>query len=387
MSVATFVGYDSDLTTYSLAAPNVTPSASHAGVRSTIGYQIRSDKVAFSTRGAVDSRYYHMESPLQANSFSGGTSLSTTVTSRLNVDASFTTMYSPRFVLAVMPVADDIELNLTPALDYGLSAEKLLSHSASGNARFQVSRRSFLHASGSRGTQRLLDQNYNVTTHSWGGGYSYSATRYTTMRLGYREQVSHYPSPIGLDSQYTYRTLDAGVNYSRPLSISRRTTMSISTGSAAYANTTETFYTVTASASLNHEINRTWVANVVYARGLSVVAGFPEPFFTDSVTGTIQGQLARNVTLVGNTGLSNGHVGLGSATNNYDSFQATARLEWTVKPDRIGVYGNYFYYAYEFDQPPTALTPVPRQMNRNGFSAGLMFRFPLLKERTSRVTR
>src|SRR4029434_6739756 len=132
------------------------------------------------------------------------------VTSRLNVDASFNTIYSPRFVFSVMPAADDIDLNLTPALDYGLSAEKLLSHSASWNARLHVARRSFLHASASRGTQRLLDQNYNVTTHSYGGGYSYSATRYTTMRLGYKEQISHYPTPIGLDNQYTYRTLDAG---------------------------------------------------------------------------------------------------------------------------------------------------------------------------------
>ena len=102
-------------------------------------------------------------------------------------------MYSPRFVFSLLPVADDIELNLAPALDYGVSAEKMVSHTASANARLQVSRRSSLHASASRGSQRLLDQNYNVTTHSYGGGYSYSATRYTTMRLGYREQVSNYP--------------------------------------------------------------------------------------------------------------------------------------------------------------------------------------------------
>jgi hypothetical protein len=207
------------------------------------------------------------------------------------------------------------------------------------------------------------------------------------MRLGYKEQVSNYPSPTGVNSQYTFRTLDAGVNYSRPLSISRRTTMSVSTGSAAYANTTETFYTVTASASLNHEINRTWVASAVYSRGLSVVVGFPEPFFSDAVTATIQGRLARRVTLVGNTGLSNGHVGLGSATNNYNSIQATSRVEWTVKSDRIAVYGNYFYHAYQFDQAPSTLTPIPSQVNRNGVSAGLLFRIPLLRERTPRVTR
>ena len=386
LSVATFVGYDSDISHASVDAA-AAPSASHAGVRTTLGYQLRTDKVAFSTSGAADARHYRTEMPLQATSFSGETALSASVTSRLNVSASFYTMYSPRFVFSLMPQANDIELNLAPALDYGVSAAKMLSHAASANARLQVSRRGFLTATASRGSQRLLDQNYNVTTHSYGGGYSHSATRYTTLRLGYREQVSHYPSPTGASNQYTYRILDAGVNYSRPLSISRRTTMSVSTGSAAYANTTETFYTVTATASLNHEINRTWAANVVYSRGLSVVVGFPEPFFTDAVTATIQGRLARQVTLVASTGLSNGHVGLGSATNNYDSVQATARLEWTVKSERIGVYGNYFYHAYQFDQPPVSVTPIPHQVNRNGVSAGLIFRFPLLKERTPSVTR
>jgi hypothetical protein len=181
--------------------------------------------------------------------------------------------------------------------------------------------------------------------------------------------------------------LDAGVNYSRPLSISRRTTMSISTGSGAYQNTKETFYTVTAGASLNHEINRTWVASVNYVRGLSVVGGFSEPFFTDAVNASIVGRLGRQVRVTASTGLSNGNVGLGSATNNYESVRATTRLEWTVKSERIGVYGNYYYYGYQFGEPPVTATPIASQVNRQGVSAGLIFRFPLLKERTPSVTR
>ena len=91
--------------------------------------------------------------------------------------------------------------------------------------------------------------------------------------------------------------------------------------------------------------------------------------------------------LLTSAGFSNGAVGIGSASNNYDSFQANTRLEWTVKNDRIGVYANYFYQGYRFDEPPPSVTPIPGKVDRHGVSAGLAFRVPLLRERTPRVTR
>ena len=71
-------------------------------------------------------------------------------------------MYSPRFVFSLLPPANDIELNLAPPpLDYGVSAQKLVSHAASANARLQVSRRSSLNVSASRGRR---DCSTKITT-------------------------------------------------------------------------------------------------------------------------------------------------------------------------------------------------------------------------------
>jgi hypothetical protein len=387
LAVSTFAGYDTDITRTG-AGPATAPSASHAGARTTLHYQVRSDKVAFSFRGSADSRYYRADPPLSPTSFSGETLFAADVTSRLNLSASFNTLYSPRFVFSLLPAANDIELNIAPALDYGVTAEKMVSHMGAVNARLQVSRRSYFSASASRGTQRLLDQNYNIITQGYGGGYSYSATRYTTLRLGYKEQLSNYPViPMGGMRRYTYRTIDAGVNYSRPLSISRRTTLSFSTGSAAVDDTTETYFALTGGATVHHQIRRTWEANVAYARGLSFVAGFSEPFFADAVNANLQGRLARHVTLLVSAGFANGSVGHGALANKYDSVQATTRLEWVVKNERIGVYSNYFYHTYQFDAVPSSITPIPRRVNRNGVSVGLIFRFPLIEERTPRVTR
>jgi hypothetical protein len=67
--------------------------------------------------------------------------------------------------------------------------------------------------------------------------------------------------------------------------------------------------------------------------------------------------------------------------------QATTRLEMNVKRERIGVYGDYFYYGYRFDNAIQSVAAIPRDLNRHGVRVGLIFRFPLLQERTPRVTR
>ena len=386
LSITTFAGYDTDVT--DTIAHDEMPSASHGGVRAALAYRLRTEKIALSMRGSGDSRYYNADTPLSTHSFSGNTAFSADVTSRLNLGASVSALYSPRFVFSVLPAANDLELNIAPELDYGILAQRMASYAAGATAQLRVTRRSFLSASAGSGSLRLLDENYDLRTHSYGGGYSYSATRYMSLRAGYREFVSHYPAfGLGPQRRTTQRSLDAGVNYSRPLSVSRRTTLSFGTGSTAYDNERETFYAVTGNATLTHQIGRTWEANVAYARGLSVVGGFSEPFFADAVNANLRGNLTRHLSVLTSAGFANGNVGLGSLANNYNSLQGTARLEWVIRNERVGVYSNYFYQSYQFDGTPLSVATIPLQVNRHGVSAGLVFRFPLLRERTPSVTR
>ena len=87
-------------------------------------------------------------------------------------------------------------------------------------------------------------------------------------------------------------------------------------------------------------------------------------------------------------GFSNGNVGLGALANNYDSLAGKLRgSRWPVKRERMGLYGDYFFYGYRFDDIPLSVAAIPRRVNRHGVRAGLVFRFPLLQERTPRVTR
>ena len=388
LSVSTFGGYDTDVTGVA-ADPESSPSAPYGGSSVALNFRNRTDKIDFSSRGSVDYRNYRTDEPLSAVSYSGNVAVAADVTSRLSVSANVMSLYSPRFQFTLLPTLGNIATTadlLPTALDYGLSSQSTASVYGGGSASLRVSRRSTLNVQASGGTQRLLGENIEVSARSYGGGYSYTMTRYAKLRVGYSQMESDYPV-VFQSRRFTQKSIDAGIDYSRPLSVSRRTTFSFGTGSAAIDNGTDTLYTITGNAALRHQIHRSWEANIAYARGLGVVAGFTEPFFADSVNSSLTGDLNSRLSLVLAAGYTNGYIGLGVLNDNYVSYQASTRLEWVARRDRIGVYGSYYYYGYEFERATQVVTPIPRRINRHGVRAGLVFKFPLLQERMRRVTR
>lgn len=387
LSLSTFGGWESDITGMA-ADPKTEPSAPYAGGNASLNYETRSARMAFSTRGSVEYRYYRTDAPLSAVSYSSNTALAAELTSRLHVSASINSLYSPRFMFSLLPVASEAASVAIPTpLDYGVSAQSVRQIAVGATTTFRVTRRSSLNMAVSGSRQQLLDDNSDLTTKGYGGGYRYSVSRYATLRIGYSQQESDYPSygPVP-PRRFSQRSFDAGVDYSKPLSVSRRTTISFSTGSSAMDDGIETFVNITAAASLAHQMGRTWEAKVGYQRGMSVVAGFAEPFFADSVNGNVHGQLSRRVALDFGAGFANGIVGLGSRGQNYLGYRGNSRIQWSARRD-LGLYSEYYFNSYEFGGPTPALASIPRQVNNHGVRAGLVFRIPLVRERTPRVTR
>lgn len=250
-------------------------------------------------------------------------------------------------------------------------------------ANVRVTRRSSLNVMYSAAQYRYLVDDSETSSVVFGGGYSHTLTRYASLRLGYSEVTAQYPTLMGSPANsLRQRSWDAGVNYSRPLSVTRRTTLSFGSGSAALDNGQETFYTVTGNASLRHQIGRTWNLNVIYARGLGMVAGFAEPFFSDGVNANLRGNLGRRIRLIAVASFANGDVGLGPRAQDYRSLQSTGRVEWAVH-DRVGVFTGYSYYQYAFEESAT-IPGVPSELERHSVRAGMIFRLPIMQERIPR---
>jgi hypothetical protein len=192
------------------------------------------------------------------------------------------------------------------------------------------------------------------------GGYGYSRVGYQNEALRdwqshrasirYRHRVS---SHMFFHLGYGYRTassssatrrrgrelhdLDIGVDYSRALSFSRRTSLSFGTGSAVVvtdrlnvqgADPRATVHLI-GNAVLTHELGRTWTAYAYYNRGFIFREGFDEPFLTNALSVGLNGLVTRrlDMSLIGHLVLAHQNVG---ENNRYDSVVASANARYAL---------------------------------------------------------
>jgi hypothetical protein len=97
------------------------------------------------------------------------------------------------------------------------------------------------------------------------------------------------------DDDFGHHTIDVGLDFSRAfsLSLSRRTTLSFSTGTSIYQTAEPTFhFRLIGAARLSHEMGRTWNATVSYDRGFGLTDTWSEPVFSDSATAGVGGLIA-----------------------------------------------------------------------------------------------
>ena len=120
--------------------------------------------------------------------------------------------YSPQFVFSLLPDTSGLPNDLPlPTQDYGLSLRDSVNYTLAGNATLQVTRRSSFTVSYGRSKYNFIDDNYDMTSRSYGGGYSHTVSRYASLRLGYAETKADYPAFAERPSDdLTQRSIDAG---------------------------------------------------------------------------------------------------------------------------------------------------------------------------------
>jgi opacity protein-like surface antigen len=333
-----------------------------------VSYYPDQDRTTTAYRTAADVSY----------NVSDGTQLSGGASFSYAPEYRFGPFYSPD---SLTGLADPFE-SLTPDLDiYGLA-----SYRGSAQASFShaLGRRSSLSGWYSHSIAYREDDQYDYRAQGGGFGYSQKLTAHSSARLGYSFSTARYLDDSGLRPQRLHN-LDIGVDYGRALSVSRRTTIGFSTGTALVANddlsqpqsNTNFSFRVIGEAHINHEIGRTWTARAGYRRGVDFYEGFNEPFLSDSVNASLTGLLSRRLSFQSGLDYSFGKVGIGTS-NGYDTLSAQAGLEYGLT-SMLALYTNYIYYRYEFDQN-VALDPrFAQSLNRQGVRFGLSASLPILR--------
>jgi len=352
------------------AQPNTPHSTGSYGLFSGgIAYSRNGDKLQFNASESSAARRYP-DYPLVA-SHGAAAKISWTPSKRISFNSSHEFLYQPWQTLASFPSLFGIPLRfdqpLAPNQAYasvegvsrsyyttsGFTSQLTRQTSLTGGYSYQLSAYDnsaafvgpFQWDVFAVGKGRLTNQsgllrfNHGVTRNlGWHAGYGYTEVRYSGDIRGYRGQI-----------------LDAGVDYMRALSITRRTSLSFSTGAVAVEEANQTHYRkydVTGQATLAREIGRTWSASASYMRNVEYFETIRVPYFYDGVILQFGGLLSRRAGFHSSAGATYGDLGINKdrdGRTRFDSEYANAGIVFGLSRN-LAINTDYVFYMYSLNR-------------------------------------
>ncbi|MBA3884164.1 MAG: hypothetical protein H0X67_00345 [Acidobacteria bacterium] len=374
-------------------------SGRYAGASAGLNYAFSrsGERVSFGAQTGGQVNYYDRGDDSHTSAYyNGAVSMDARLTRSTTLSASQTAGFSPgySFTFPALGGVDealvDVDLPMDPDLElFRLEAVHL-------NSRVALTQRL------SRGTSLTGGWNYrhvnfrgeeltgsrfrDYGSHSGFARLSYQRglTQYSSLNLGYGIRVSDRNDRSGRPR--VLHDIQAGIRYGRPLSISRRTSFSFSTGSAIAVREdlsnpdagTTTTARLTGNASLVHELGRTWTARATYRRGLTFREGFDnEFFFTDSLGVDVGGLVTRRLSASAAGAWSFARLDR-PGRNRQTAFSGTAQATYALAR-YLGLFARYVYYDYEFGEDVPLDPRLPRALERHAVRVGLTTSIPLIR--------
>jgi hypothetical protein len=289
-------------------------------------------------------------------------------------------LFSGLFAAVAEPAVGDI---VPPGSNYLFNTTRGYSYSTSASLTQKITGRAALEFIGSlrHSAFTVSDPSFsNVDSAEVGGRFLYSMTRNVKLRLGHRFRHGQYS---GLPRSVE-QNLEIGIDYARPLSRTRRTTLTfnlgptIAEGPATSGPSPEVRrqYTVIADVAVNHQVGRTWNLRGTYRRGMGYFEGLQTPSFTGAYAATAGGFLNRRADLFLTAAYSTGESTLIQVEPQFTTYTGDARLRIALST-HWAAYVEYLYYYYQMGEGIKLPTGVPSGLTRNGVRTGLTLWIPM----------
>jgi len=392
------VGWDNNLllTLPGLSDPRVPAKSGLIGIfTGGASFTRTRERGNFNASAASSTRYYPGEEIDRISGYNASLSGATSPSDRTGLWASqsvsyepftfnsiFPRTYTPVFEPGGVPPVEAV----APSLDQAAATEQYLSYQTNAGLYRRMSRRTTLTASYHflQGDSAYVDEKF--TNQGAYAGLRYSVTRNLGLRAGYGYEQGQY---LAGTSPLRTHNIDAGVDYNRALSFSRRTTFSFSTGTSAMNDGYTTHYQVVGGAHLNHEMGRTWNASVSYDRSFQFVQSLLQPVFYDSVNANVGGLINRRLRADIGARASIGSVGLqdDAVDNGFDTYEGFASLSFSLS--RFAELGaNYTIYRYRFGSRVVLPIGVAQDVERQSVGVHVSVWAPLYNRmRSGNATR
>jgi len=348
-----------------------------------INYALSRDRVQAGISFGSAGRYFPEGSRRFVVSHSGGAGLSVQLARSTRLSARQTVGYQPYNALALFPELFDAQVGDAAALDQDLDTggAAYLTYGTSVDLGQQLSRRASLSFGYSTRLSDFPDRP-EYRTQGGRGSFRLNLARGLDLRLGYGYREG---GEIGVASKVRSHDIIAGIDFSRAwsVSLSRRTTFSMSTGSSMTVDDSpqtgdrQTRFRLTGNARLNHEMGRTWDASMAYGRNMRFSEALREPVFSDSASASVGGMINRRLQFRSTASASFGSVGFGGRRDDFVSYRGTASLT-TGLTRYAGLGVTYSYYRSSLDDRVTAPSDLPRDIARQSVRAYVTLWAPLV---------
>jgi hypothetical protein len=213
--------------------------------------------------------------------------------------------------------------------------------------------------------------------HRGGALFTHRVGRSLEVRLGYHARSRQRGGNSAIAPLLSH-DVDAGLAFTRGLSLTRRTSLMFTSGSSILSSELGRQYVLTGSAALNHMIGRTWNATVTFDLGLDFPDALPQPVIADRLSVGLGGFWGRRFSLraratggIGNTSLE--------GEGEYRSFGTELRAGLILKR-RWQWFAEHFYFQHEASGAAIA-AGLPAASYRRGIRTGLDVQLAFLDRR------
>jgi hypothetical protein len=273
-------------------------------MQTTATYVRRTTKKTFSASGGTAVRYFPDTGQMISVDRSARVGFETQLGGRNRFSASQSVQYSPFH-----------QFGASLGGPSGFAGESPLSNADGATAVGQTFydlgtaigldrtyRRASLSASYSTRINLYSNEEQTLTAHRAGVGLRFTLARYISLLIG-------TASNFGQTGQSAARTrtqdIDLGLDYNRPLSFSRNTTLRFKTGTAVITRRGTAQdpmelggrFRLIGSVAAEQTLGRNWQARAGFDRNMQYLDAFPDPFYTTGLLASLTGKVGRRLDL------------------------------------------------------------------------------------------
>ena len=389
-SGAASIGYDTSAFSQDagdLPAPVLVPSPMRSDARmyslvnGGLSYSFNGERVQLGASASSALRHYPQASLFVPSGYSGAVGMSFSLRSGTQFGVSQS--YSAQPAMIFQPIATIFEQPLgqiaAPDYDFAAADGRYSSYGTGAQVAQPLWRSAALSFSYGRQTAVFSRQDARYESQITGGRFTQGIARGIGVRAGYSYGETRYQGVAA--RVYRSHSIDAGIDYNRPVSLSRRTRLSFGTGTAALTDGQLTRYEITGGARLTRDIARTWQAVVGYTRNVGFYESLRAPFLYDSVDAALSGMFGRRVSFRSYAGVLLGDLAAPddvTSRQSFDTWHAGSSLSFALTRN-LAIAGDYVFYRAWFEAPIFILQETTPMVHRHSARVALRAWVPLLQ--------